>query len=135
MLRNAHGRDVLGSQQCVVADALGVDKAVRSFAGPSQFVHVKSFTLLNQVPKIIGSGSHGRGLEGEEGLVSPKVAFTGTLTAVARVLILLSFQVAVVALIIAAVAIAWWLVSRRRRFGAVDVADLFEAVEVDSHAQ
>jgi hypothetical protein len=32
VLRNAHGRDVLGSQLCVVADAMGVDKAVSSFA-------------------------------------------------------------------------------------------------------
>jgi hypothetical protein len=32
VLRNAHGRDVLGSHLCVMADAMGVDKAVRGLA-------------------------------------------------------------------------------------------------------
>ena len=66
MLRNAHGRDVLGSVQCVVVDVQGVDLPV---------------------PKIMEQ-MHARG---REGLVSPRVALVALgVAAVAVVLWLCS---------------------------------------------
>lgn len=89
---------------------------------------------MGQVPKITGSAELSHGREGEEGLVSPKVARHWHAHG-CHVLTPLSLQVAVIVLIVAAAAIVWWIMSRRKRFGAVDVADLFEAVEVRAHKQ
>ena len=70
------------------------------------------------------------GAMGRRGLYLRRSSCFGTLLAVMRTLTLPVVQVAVIVLVIAAAVIVWWLMSRRRRFGTVDVADLFEVVEV-----
>jgi hypothetical protein len=70
------------------------------------------------------------GAMGRRGLYLLRSSCFGTLLAVMRTLTLPVVQVAVIVLVIAAAVIVWWLMSRRRRFGTVDVADLFEVVEV-----